>query len=169
MNIAGARHTPQPMRTAEVDVVTDFNPRTAYETAIKNGITFVENPQSGGYKISVDNTTYGKDTNWVWNRGSCIYAADILTFDFRDQLEKLYVGSKNTISGNEVKSTCESILATYLSQGITVRSDDASNGFKGLTVKIVGNTIYVNVVVKLVEGIDFVLSEITLSRKVSEA
>jgi len=169
MNVAGVRHTPQPMRTAEADIVTDFDPRTQYEQGIQNGITFMEIPQSGGFKVVVDNTTYGRDGNWVWNRGNVIYAADILAFDFRDQLEKIYVGVKNTINAAEVKSTCESILATYLAQGITVQSDDAPNGFKGLVVRIEGNTIYISVIVKLVEGIDFVLADITLQRKVSEA
>jgi len=169
MNVAGIRHTAQPMRTAEVDIETDFDPRTQYEQAIKNGITFLEAPQSGGFKVTVDNTTYGKDGNWVWNRGNVIYAADILAFDFRDQLEKIYVGVKNTVNAAEVKSTCESILATYLSQGITVQSDDAPNGFKSLVVKIEGNTINISVIAKLVEGIDFVLADITLSRKISEA
>jgi len=169
INIAGTRHTPQPMRTAEADIVTDFDPRTQYEQAIQNGITFMEIPQSGGFKIVVDNTTYGRDGNWVWNRGNVIYAADILAFDFRDQLEKIYVGVKNTINAAEVKSTCESILATYLAQGITVQSDDAPNGFKSLVVRIEGSTIYISVTVKLVEGIDFVLADITLQRKVSNA
>ena len=169
MNVAGVRHTQQPMRTAEADIVTDFDPRTQYEQAIQNGITFMEIPQSGGFKIVVDNTTYGRDGNWVWNRGNVIYAADILAFDFRDQLEKIYVGVKNVINAAEVKSTCESILATYLAQGITVQSDDAPNGFKSLVVRIEGNTIYISVTVKLVEGIDFVLADITLSRKISEA
>ena len=169
MNVAGVRHTPQPMRTAEADIVVDFDPRTQYEEAIQNGITFMEIPQSGGFKIVVDNTTYGRDGNWVWNRGNVIYAADILAFDFRDQLEKIYVGVKNTVNAAEVKSTCESILATYLAQGITVQSDDAPNGFKSLVVRIEGNTIYISVIVKLVEGIDFILADITLQRKVSEA
>ena len=169
MNVAGIRHTSQPMRTAEEDIVVDFNPRTQFEQAIQQGLTFLENPQSGGFKVVVDNTTYGKDGNWVWNRGNIIYAADVLAYDFRDQMEKIYVGTKNTASAAEVRSTAESILANYLAQGITVTSDDAPNGFKSLVVSIVGTTINISVIVKLVEGIDFVLADITLSRKVSEA
>jgi hypothetical protein len=55
-------------------------------------------------------------------------------------------------------------LATFLAQGITVSTTDAPNGYKQLSCRIDGNTIYVSVVVKLVEGIDFVLSDITVQR-----
>ena len=169
MNISGLRHTAQAMSTPEQDIVTDFDPDLQYDEAIQAGVTFLEAPQSGGYRIVVDNTTYNKDGNWVKNRGNVQYAADVLAYDFRNQLENIYVGSKNTISAAEVKGTCESILATYLAQGITVGTPSAPNGFKSLVARIEGNTIYVNVVVVLVEGIDFVLAEITLSRAQSEA
>jgi hypothetical protein len=71
---------------------------------------------------------------------------------------------KNTVSAAEIKSTCEAILSSYLAQGITVSTSDAKNGFKQLVVQINGNTVNISVVVKLVEGIDFVLADITLQR-----
>jgi hypothetical protein len=163
-NMSGIRQTGQAMSTAEADIVLDFDPDTQYDDAISSGISFWERPQSGGFRLVVDNTTYGKDGNWVYNRANVLYAADVLAYDFRNQLENLYVGVKNTVSAAEVKSTCESILTTYLTQGITVSTSDAKNGFKQLVVQINGNTINVSVVVKLVEGIDFVLADITLQR-----
>ena len=163
-NMSGIRQTAQAMSTAEQDIVIDFDPDTQYDNAIQAGITFWEAPQTGGYRLVVDNTTYGKDGNWVYNRGNVLYAADVLAFDFRSQLENIYVGLKNTVSAAEIKSTCEAILSTYLAQGITVSTSDAKNGFKQLVVQINGNTVNVSVVVKLVEGIDFVLADITLQR-----
>lgn len=163
-NMSGIRQTGQAMSTAEQDIAVDFDPDTQYDDAIESGITFWEAPQTGGFRLVVDNTTYGKDGNWVYNRANVLYAADVLAYDFRNQLENIYVGLKNTVSAAEIKSTCESILATYLSQGITVSTGDAPNGFKQLTVQINGNTVNVSVVVKLVEGIDFVLADITLQR-----
>lgn len=168
-NMAGIRHTAQPMSTAEQDIVSDFDPDLQFDDAINSGISFWEAPQTGGYRLVVDNTSYGKDGNWVYNRGHVLYAADVLAYDFRSQLENLYVGLKNTISAAEIKSTCESILGTYLSQGITVSTADAKNGFKQLVVQLNGNTVNVSVVVKLVEGIDFVLADITLQRATSNA
>jgi hypothetical protein len=168
-NAAGIRQTGQAMSVAEEDIVVDFDPDLQYDDAIANGITFWERPQTGGFKLVVDNTTYGRDGNWVYNRGNVQYAADVLAFDFRTQLENIYVGIKNTVSAAEIKSTAESILATYLAQGITVSTPDAKNGFKQLVVQINGNTINISVVVKLVEGIDFVLADIMLQRAQSAA
>ena len=163
-NMSGIRHTAQAMSVAEQDIQIDFDPDTMFDDAIQNGITFWEAPQTGGFRLVVDNTTYGKDGNWVFNRGHVIYAADVLAYDFRNQLENIYVGMKNTVSAAEIKSTCEAILSTYLAQGITVSTSDAKNGFKQLVVQINGNTVNISVVVKLVEGIDFILADITLQR-----
>jgi hypothetical protein len=163
-NMTGIRQTAQPMSTPEADIVVDFDPDTQYDDAIANALTFWEAPQTGGIRLVVDNTTYNKDGNWVYNRANVLYAADVLAYDFRNQLENIYVGLKNTVSAAEIKSTCEAILTTYLAQGITVSTSDAKNGFKQLVVQVNGNTVNVSVVVKLVEGIDFVLADITLQR-----
>jgi hypothetical protein len=163
-NMSGIRQTGQSMSTAEQDIVADFDPDTQYDDAIANALTFWEAPQTGGFRLVVDNTTYNKDGNWVYNRGNVLYAADVLAYDFRNQLENIYVGLKNTVSAAEIKSTCEAILSSYLAQGITVSTSDAKNGFKQLVVQINGNTVNISVVVKLVEGIDFVLADITLQR-----
>jgi len=169
LNCSGIRQTGQAMSTADADINEDFDPDTQYEDAIRNGITFMEHPQSGGFRVVVDNTTYGRDGNWVYNRAHVLYAADVLEYDFRTQLQNIYVGVKNTVSAAEIAQTCESILATYLAQGITVSTSDAKQGFKQLTVNLDGSTVNVGVTVKLVEGIDFVLSTINLQRAASTA
>lgn len=164
LNVSGIRHTAQAMSVADAKIVEDFNPDTQYEDAIRNGITFLERPQSGGFRVVVDNTTYGRDGNWVYNRAHVLYAADVLEYDFRTQMQNIYVGVKNTVSAAEIAQTAESILVTYLAQGITVSTPDAKQGFKQLVVQISGNTVNVSVTAKLVEGIDFVLSSISLQR-----
>jgi len=168
-NTAGIRQTGQLLSTPESKIVIGFNPATQYDDAIQNGITFWEKPPQGGYRLVVDNTTYGRDANWVYNRGNVLYAADVIAYDFRQQLEDIYVGVKNTVSAAEVSQTCAAILTSYLAQGITVSTSDAANGYKQLVVQIVGNTINISVTVKLVEGIDFVLATITLQRASSAA
>ena len=169
MNCSGIRHTAQAMSTPEEDIAIDFNPNAQYEQAISGGLTFMENPQSGGIRIVVDSTTYQKDSNWVYNRGNVLYAADVLAFDFRNQLENIFVGQKNNIQASEVKSVAASILATFLAQGITVSTAEAKNGYKKLDVTISGNVINITAIVVLVEGIDFILSDITITRVQSAA
>jgi hypothetical protein len=163
-NTSGIRHTEQSMSTPEEDIEIDFNPNTHYEQAILNGITFFEQPQSGGIRCLLDNTTYQKDGNWVLNRGNVMYAADILSFDFRNQLENIYIGVKNTVSVSEIRSTAASLLSTYLAQGITVATPAAPNGYKDLSVQLNGNVINISVTAVLVEGIDFILNDITITR-----
>ncbi len=163
-NCTGIRHTAQAMTTEEEDIVQDFDPITQGEDAIKANLCFFEAPQGGGFRLAMDNTTYGRDGNWVYNRGHVLYAADVLAYDFRTQTENIFVGKKNTLSANEAKAICETILATYLAQGITVSTSDAPLGFKGLITRLSGNTLEIDVTVKLVEGIDFVLERLTLSR-----
>jgi hypothetical protein len=167
LSMSGLRHTAQAMSTADASIVEDFNPDTQYDDAIRNGITFLEHPQTGGFRVVVDNTTYGRDGNWVYNRAHVLYAADVLEYDFRTQLQSIYVGVKNTVSAAEIAQTCESILATYLAQGLTVSTPDAKAGYKQLIVQVDGNVVNVGVTVKLVEGIDFVLSKISLQRATS--
>ena len=168
-NTTGIRQTSQSMSTAEEDIVLDFNPNAEGDRAILGGITFFEAPQSGGIRCVVDNTTYTQDGNWVKNRGNVMYAADVLAFDFRNQLENIFVGQKNNIQASEIKSVAASILATFLAQGITVATDEAPNGYKKLDVAISGNVVKINAIVVLVEGIDFILNDITITRVQSEA
>jgi hypothetical protein len=164
MNCSGIRQTAQSMNTPEADIMIDFDPDTQYDDAIQSGVTFLEAPRTGGFRVVVDNTTYGVDDNWVWNRANVIYAADIVAYNFRNTMELRYVGVKNTLRAAEVQSTAESVLATFLAQGITVSTADAPQGFKSLSVRIEGNTILISVTIKLVEGIDFVLAELALQR-----
>lgn len=164
LNCAGIRQTAQPMSTPDANIVIDFDPDLQADDAIQAGITFLEAPQTGGFRVVVDNTTYGRDGNFVFNRGNVLYAADIVAFNFRNALENVFVGRKNTITPADVAGVAASTLGTFLAQGITVATADAPQGYKSLIVRIEGNTIFVEVTIKLVEGIDFVLSDITIQR-----
>jgi hypothetical protein len=164
LNCSGIRHTAQPMSTPDADIVVDFDPDLQTDEAIQSGLTFLENPQNGGFRVVVDNTTYGRDGNFVWNRANVVYAADIVAFNLRNSLEAVYVGKKNTVSVADIAGVASTILNGFLTQGITVSTADAPQGFKNLVVRLEGNTIYVEVTIKIVEGIDFILSEITIQR-----
>lgn len=169
LNVAGIRHTSQAMTTADADIVIEFDPDLAADQAIQAGITFMEAPTTGGFRIVVDNTTYSRDNNFVYNRGNVMYAADTVAYNLRTSLESQFVGQKNTITAATVASAVEAQMSNFLGQGIIVSSDDAPNGFKNLTVTIEGNTINVGVVVKIVEGIDFVLTDISIQRATTSA
>lgn len=157
MNVSGIRQTAQPMSTPEEDVVQDFDPDTQFDNAILNNITFMEAPQTGGFKIVADNTTYGRDGNFVFNRGSVLYATDIVAFELRRQLDAIYVGVKNTATSSEISSTASSILDQFVSQAIII-------DYSGVSSRIEGSTVYVTATVTIVEGIEFILTDITIQR-----
>ena len=162
LNTAGIRQTAQPMTTPDASIVIDFDPDLQTDDAIQAGITFLEAPQTGGFRVVVDNTTYGVDNNCVYNRANVLYAADIVAYNFRNGMESSFIGRKNTVSVADIAGVATSILGTFLGQGITVSTSDAPQGFKNLVVKLTGNTINIGVTIKLVEGIDFILSNITI-------
>lgn len=169
-NISGLRHTTSPLDEVPEDVVIEFEPRTQYDDAIDSGLTFLEQPASGGFRMVVDNTTYTKDDNWVYNRMATLHAADVVAYDFRTRLENAIVGARNTdVTAVSIRSLCESLLNGYRGQGLLGGTADAPNGFTNLSVQLNGNTVVIDVTVILVEGIDFVLSTITLKRNTSAA
>ena len=164
MNCSGIRHTAQPLTTADADIAVDFDPDLQADEAIQSGITFLEAPQTGGFRWVADNTTYGIDDNFLKNRGNVRYAADIVSFNFRNALENRFVGRKNTFSVADVTAFATTTLGTFLTQGVIVPSSDAPQGFKNLVARINGSVITVEVTVKIVEGIDFVLADINIQR-----
>jgi hypothetical protein len=169
-NISGLRHTTSQLDEVPEDVVIDFEPRTQYDDAIDAGLTFLENPASGGFRCVVDNTTYTKDDNWVYNRMATLHASDVVVYDFRTRLENAIIGSRNTDwTEVSIRALCESLLTGYRGQGLLGSTADAPNGFSNLSVILSGNTVVIDATVILVEGIDFVLSTITLKRNVSAA
>jgi hypothetical protein len=167
LNASGIRHTAQPMTTAEQDIVTDFDPDLQYDDAIQAGLTFMEAPQTGGFRVVVDNTTYGRDANFVWNRGSVIYAADIVLYNLRNAMEARFIGVKNTVSVADISGFAASVLNNFLAQGITVSTPKAPQGFHSLVVRLKGNVIELDVTIILVEGIEYILNNLTVERAVA--
>lgn len=142
----------------------DFDPAVDAETAIDNGVTFVEKV-AGGWRVVVDNTTYGTDQSFVFNRGSVVEAAQFVAKTLRQTAEQVFVGQKVS---NGIASSIKSVLRAKLlelnSNNIITSSSDAPNGFVEDTflVTITGNRADVQVHVKPVQGLDFVFITFTL-------
>jgi len=142
----------------------DYNAKTQSDLAIAGGLLALEEPDSGGIRVVVQNSTYGKDANFVFNRPSVLYAADVVAFNLRQQLEAIYVGEKaKSGSALAIKNTVIAIMQQFLDADITVGDDTNSGlGWKDLTVTLLGNTAKVNITITPVQGIDFILNTITL-------
>lgn len=144
----------------------DFNPGVDYDEAIDAGVTFMESAQ-GGYRIVVDNTTYGVDDSFVYNRGSVIQACQYVDRTLRQVAETIFIGHKvSNGAASSIKSAIRNSLRTLNQPDVNIitSSADAPEGFREDTfvVTIVGNTATVQVEYKPVQGLDFVFFEFTL-------
>jgi len=149
---------------------TSWNPKVDFSEVIDGGITFAEEVDSGGYRIVVGNTTYGKDTNFVWNRVSVVEAGGYVAYDLRTTLENQFTGIKAaTGSATAILNFCKARMTEYLNSDIIVADDNAPLGYKDLSVEVSGNQAIINVTVYPVQGIDFILPTIYLDNATQTA
>lgn len=142
----------------------DYNPLVDFDEALDAGVTSLE-PESGSFRVMCDNTTYGVDANFVFNRGSVIEAAQYIAKTVRKDAELTFVGKKNAvITASAIKSRIRTKLRELFGARITSPSEDAPEGFREDTfiVQVTGNTAEVQVEVKPVQGLDFIFITFTL-------
>lgn len=144
----------------------DFNPNLDADDAIDNGVLFSEK-SGNGFRIVVDNTTYGQDESFIFNRGSVIEASYFVFKTLRETAESLFVGKKVS---NGLALSIKNALRNKLRElnapdvQIITSSDGAPEGFREDTfvVEIEGNTARVQLEFIPVQGLDFVFLDFTL-------
>lgn len=142
----------------------DYDPQTDFDSAIIAGVTSAE-PAAGAYRVMLDNTTYGADENFVWNRGSVVEAAQYIAKTIRGDAEAAFVGRKNSVvTATSIKNRIRSKMVELFNGRITSPSDDAPQGFVEDTfiVTVTGNTAEVQIECKPVQSLDFVFITFTL-------
>lgn len=167
-NVAGIGHAVNPATGISAG---DFDADIDFDEAIDAGVTFLERA-GGGFRVVVDNTTYGTDQSFVFNRGSVVEAAQFIARSLREQTEQVFVGNKISAGqASSIKTFMRGLLLELKRREIITPSDDAPDGFKEATfsVTISGNTARVNVEVKPVQGLDFVLIDLTLGNIIQTA
>lgn len=146
-----------------------FDPETQADDAIDANLTFLEKAPGGGFRFVIDNSTYGQVADaWIYNRPSVIYAADVAAFAIRLNTET-FVGRRNSdVSAETIKNLLVSVMDGLRSSGIIVPdANSGGKGFKDLVVRINGSVVNVSVTLVLVEGIEFILNDITVQRAVA--
>jgi hypothetical protein len=159
----------------------DFNPDLNYDAAIMAGVTFLETA-SGGSRIVVDNTTYGIDASFVFNRGSVMAASIYAAQNVRDVAETYFVGNilpNGKVSGGKISGGGASSLKNVITQELVAlwnaqvlaTSIDAPQGFNPSTfvVTVTGNTALVYVEIKPIQGLDFIFITFTLGQTTTTA
>lgn len=145
---------------------TDYDPKQDVDDAIEAGLCVVEEPDGGGYRIVVGNTTYGVDANFVFNRISVLEVAHYVAYNLRSQLESIFVGTgrqRVSTSTQSIFNVTAGILTQFNGDGLLVPDQDNSyRGYKDLVVSMDGNTAHISVTITPLQGIDFLLADITL-------
>lgn len=144
----------------------NFNPDLDVDAAINAGVLFTEK-FGNAFRIVVDNTTYGLDQSFVFNRGSVVEASYFVMRTLRQTAEEVFVGKKVS---NGLAASIKAVLRNKLRElnqpdvQIITSSDDAPEGFREDTfvVTIQGNTARVSLEFKPVQSLDFVLFDFTL-------
>lgn len=159
-NVSGIRHDSDLM-TATTRT-EDFDPNTQFDEAIDFGILFMENPPEGGFRYVVGNTTYGKDSSFIFNRISVIYAADTFAYNLRRSLVNAFGGvSQSNVSPETVRNYFTDFAADARVEGWIVADDtNDGRGWKNLTVEVDGSTFNLSVIITPAQGVDFLLTDI---------
>jgi len=139
------------------------------ETAIDAGLLFLEKAVVGN-KFVVDQTTYGIDTNFVYNSIQAMYAADLVSLDLADSYQVAFVGqSLADVDASTALSFLASKMDSYKKQKLIAASSDAPLGYKNARVRISGPIMEIGVEIKLATAILFIPINIEISQVQSEA
>ncbi len=127
------------------------------EQALDAGLLIVRRPEEGGFKYVSDQTTYGKDNNFVYNSIQAMYVADIIALTTAQRMEQAFVGqSLADISASLALTTLEGIMEDMRRLKLVTFSDDAPKGFKNAVIRITGPAMVVSVEVKEATSLYFI-------------
>lgn len=130
---------------------------TQMEDALTSGLLPARRALTGGFQWVSDQTTYGKDSNFVYNSIQAVYVADIIALSTAQRMEGAFVGqSVADISAAIALSFLEGIMADFLRLKLIAPSDDAPKGFKNAVIQISGTAMIVSVEIKLAGALYFI-------------
>lgn len=137
----------------------DFNDRDddAMEQALLAGLMPLRRHPKGGYFWVSDQTTYTKDSNFVYNSLQAVYAADIIALTTAQRMEDAFVGqSVADISAAVAMTFLKGVMADFMRLKLIAASDDAPAGFKNAKITISGPVLLVEAEIKLAGAIYFI-------------
>lgn len=134
------------------------------EDALQSGLLPAKRALTGGFIFVSDQSTYGKDSNFVFNSIQAVYAADTVALTTAQRMEGAFVGqSVADISAPVALSFLEGIMADMLRLKLIAPSDDAKKGFRNAKIQISGNSMLVSLEIKLATAIDFITIDFLVS------
>jgi hypothetical protein len=136
------------------------------EDALDAGLLILNNV--GGVPTWVsDQSTYSRDTNFVYNSLQAVYASDIISLDLAASFQAAFVGKSLADVDKAVGlAFLSQKMAGYKALKLIASSDDAPAGYKNPSVTISAPTMNVSVDIKLATSIYFVPINLNLSQVV---
>lgn len=134
------------------------------EEALDAGLLFMEKSVVGN-KWVCDQTTYGVDTNFVYNSMQAMYGSDLVSLDLADSFQTAFVGqSLADVDPATAIAFLASKMDQYKKQKLIAASDDAPLGFKNAKIKMNGPVMEISVEIKLATAILFIPINIEISQ-----
>lgn len=139
------------------------------EDALLGGLIILQN-DTAGVKFVSDQTTYGFDTNFVYNSMQAVYLADIVALDLSDALQRAFVGqSLADVDAATALAFIASKMDEYRRVKAITADDQAPLGYRNAKVRISGPTMEVSLEIKLSTTIYFIPIELSISQVQSAA
>jgi hypothetical protein len=138
--------------------------------ALSAGLLFMsQDTGRAGYWVS-DQTTYGFDTNFVYNSIQAVYDSDLIALDLAQSFFLTFVGRSDAdVDASVGLAYLAQKMAQYKSQKLIAASSDAPLGYKNQSVILVAPVMTVNVEIKLATAIYFIPININISAVQSSA
>lgn len=134
------------------------------EDALNAGLLFLQNTNAGNSWVS-DQTTYGFDTNFVYNSIQAVYCSDILSLDLASSFQNAFVGkSLADVDSGTALAFLSQKMDGYKKLKLIASSTDAPLGFKNAKVSIQAPEMDVAVEIKLATAIYFIPISINVSQ-----
>lgn len=137
--------------SGDLQAAGDFNDQDddAMEMALQSGLLPLQADSTGGFSFVSDQTTYGKDNNFVYNSIQAVYVADTIALTLAQQMQQAFVGQNLAeISASLALNTLEGIMENLRKLKLITFSDDAPKGFKNAVIRITGPAMTVSLEVK---------------------
>jgi hypothetical protein len=119
---------------------------------------------NGGIREVSDQTTYGIDTNFVYNSIQAVYLSDILTLDLAQYFQTVVVGkSVADVSAASALSALQQRFSYYRSLKMITTSNGAPLGYSNASITIAAPSMYISVQAYLTTSIYFVAIDLALN------
>lgn len=134
------------------------------ERALLAGLLVLQSATAGTKWVS-DQSTYGIDSNFVYNSLQAVYAADVVSLDLAESYQTQFVGkSLADVTRADGLAFLAQKMQIYRQIKLIASSDDAPLGYKNEDVQINGPVMSVQVEIKLATTIFFIPISIDISQ-----